>query len=341
MTKNDLIFSKKECTVLKGIAILTVILSHTCGVCRLFDGIPLLGNDLICSAICKAGMPLFLFISGYGLHASYIENGLKDYWKKKLISVLLPYFIIQAIAMIIHTARYGNDRSILYNISVLTGINADNSYDPTMWYISYILFWYLIFFISYIIGKGELISVLIIGLVSLAGFLYVPFYWGKNADYCIMTFFAGILTAWLGCAKKDTVSNSGTHNNNANFAGFLVILPAVAGYTILITFSRFSLISENLGSLMAMSAFIMLVKLIHRKYSFPVLSFIGDISFPLYLLEWKLIINNFIYDRFGIGFFTYVICFVLTVGLSVLLNRLFKKMTEFFKGFQIRDQKTR
>ncbi len=340
MNKEYLMLNKEECTILKGIAILTVILSHTSGVCRLFDGVPLLGNDLVCSAFCKAGMPLFLFISGYGLHISYTEHGLKDYWHRKLLSVFLPFVIIQAITMIIYTARYGNDRGILYNVSVLLGINADNSYDPTMWYISYIFFLYFIFYMSYLIGHGSFISILSIGFISLAGFLYVPFYWGRNADYCIMTFFAGTLTARLATGKTDKADGTGTVRRNAAAGIVAALLLASTGYTLLTVFSRLNLISENLGSLMAMGAFIILVKQVHTRYSFPVLSYIGGISFPLYLLEWKLLIRSPLYDRFGINFLTYAICFMFTIMLSMLLKHIFGQLTVFIKHWRLFDQKT-
>ena len=103
------LLNKNECTVLKGIAILTVILSHICGVCHLFDGIPVIGNEQICSALGEAGMPLFLFVSGYGLHISFQRHGMQGYWKKRFISVLIPYMAVQAVTMFIYFIIHGTD----------------------------------------------------------------------------------------------------------------------------------------------------------------------------------------------------------------------------------------
>lgn len=352
MTMSRELLSKNECTVLKGIAILTVILSHTCGVCHLFDGIPVIGNEQICSALCEAGMPLFLFVSGYGLHISFQHHGMQGYWKKRFISVLIPYMAVQAVTMFIYFIIHGADHSLIYNVSVLLGVNASNSYDPTMWYISYAFFWYLIFYISYMAGHGGLISVFITGTVSFMGFLYVPFYWGNNADYCILTFFAGVLAAWFysshirntECIAQDNIETDDPASEHGSahsrllilFTPLSALLLAAVGYTLMIKYHRLNIITENLGSLAAGAAFVILVKLLHKIYAFHILSFIGSISFPLYLLEWKLIITPGLYDILpdipALKYITYGVCFALTLVLSLLLNMAFRQLTSVTAG---------
>ena len=312
--------TKQETNILKGIGILSVILSHTSIMCReAAVTVPFFSNGTVCMAICEAGMSLFLFISGYGSHMSYKARGLENYIKNRFINVLVPYMIIQVISMAVAFFTTGLHGSLLFNLSQLVGINPTNLYDPTMWYISYALFWYVVFWIAYRIGKGSYVSQIMIGVVSIAGFLYVPWYWGNNADYCVLTFFAGVLTARL---SDSFVKIPGFAREKVSRI-ILCVLLAVAGYTLMIRFHRFSIWTENVGALMGMAAFILLIGLFRGRYGFHVLYFVGTISFWLYLLEWKLIIRTGIYNIWGCNYLTYILCFVCTVVLSYACARAY------------------
>ncbi len=319
---NNMFITKRESNILKGIGILSVILSHTSIMCReAAITVPVLNNGTMCMAICEAGMSLFLFISGYGLHMSYKARGLDGYIRGKLINVLIPYMLIQVIGMAAAFFTTGLHGGLFLNLSQLAGINSTNTYDPTMWYISYIIFWYIVFWIAYRIGKGSYVSLIIIGIVSVAGFLYVPWYWGNNADYCVMTFFFGVLTGFAGqemIGKKDAKLSIPSHVRLA--AG---VIFAVPGYTLMIRFHRMNIYTENLGALMGMGAFILLVVAFRDKYDFRILYFIGTISFWLYLLEWKLIVRSPLYNVAGLNAVTYVICLVITFAAAYVCYRLY------------------
>lgn len=321
--------TRRETNILKGIGILTVILSHTSIMCKeAFGSLPLLRNETACMALCEAGMSLFLFISGYGLHKSYTGKGLKGYIRGKLINVLIPYMAIQALCMLISVIKNGFHGSILFNLTQLIGINSTNLYDPTMWYISYIIFWYGVFWLAYKIGSGSYLSLAIIGLVSAAGFIYVPWYWGNNADYCIMTFFLGVLAGFI--EDKRLKSDKGELKMNPYVRTVICAILALAGYTLMIGFHRINIISENAGAFMGMAAFILLVRIFRDKYDFPVLYFTGTVSYMVYLLEWKLIICSGIYDIWGLSILTYAASFVITFALACLLTRGYARLRSGF-----------
>ena len=62
--------TREETTILKAIAIMTVIFTHANGK-QAFEGIPLLGNSRFTSELCMGGMSIFLILSGYGLKKYY------------------------------------------------------------------------------------------------------------------------------------------------------------------------------------------------------------------------------------------------------------------------------
>lgn len=68
-------------TAIKGFSILTVVWAHS-GARLGVGGIQF---------IAGIGVALFLICSGYGLEMSYQKNGLKGFWKKRLLGVCLPF----------------------------------------------------------------------------------------------------------------------------------------------------------------------------------------------------------------------------------------------------------
>ena len=70
-----LALSRDVSAMLKGIAILLVLLGHT-GVVRMGGA---------------GGVALFLIVSGYGLHCSWESGGPEGYWRKRAQKVWLPY----------------------------------------------------------------------------------------------------------------------------------------------------------------------------------------------------------------------------------------------------------
>ncbi len=320
------VLSKRETDVLKGIAILSVILSHTNFRCTgLLDPIPVLNIEGVPTAICEAGMSLFLFISGYGLQVSYGNKGLNGYWSSKIKKVLIPYIIVHVITVIIYffyhknaTMNAGVGR--IKNLMQLSGLDAMNQIDPSMWYISYILFWYFVFWFAHKIFGDSDRAILLVGIIALSGFVYVPWYWGANADYCIMTFFVGMLASGVENRFKCRLEKISTKK-----WCFICIVMLIIGYLITLHYHRVSVITENIGALLSMFSFILIVKLAGRVYNFPLLFFFGTISYWLYLLEWKILFTNIIYDNLGINYASYAISFAVTVFASFLCHKAYSK----------------
>lgn len=78
-------------TAIKGFSILTVVWAHS-GARLGVGGIQF---------IAGVGVALFLICSGYGLEMSYQKNGLKGFWKKRLLGVCLPFWIVELIGLLV------------------------------------------------------------------------------------------------------------------------------------------------------------------------------------------------------------------------------------------------
>ncbi len=84
----ELPFSKDFTTVIKGFAIAVVIYGHLGNLFHIRYLTPLGG----------IGVALFLIASGYGINESWKKNGPEHFWKKRMISVYIPYLIIELAA---------------------------------------------------------------------------------------------------------------------------------------------------------------------------------------------------------------------------------------------------
>ena len=78
-------------TAIKGFSILTVVWAHS-GAGLSVGGIQF---------IAGTGVALFLICSGYGLEISYEKNGLQGFWKKRLLGVCFPFWLIEVVGLLI------------------------------------------------------------------------------------------------------------------------------------------------------------------------------------------------------------------------------------------------
>lgn len=119
----------KDFTIaIKGFSILTVIWAHT-GAKFDAGGIQF---------IAGVGVALFLICSGYGLELSYEKNGLKNFWKKRILKVCIPFWIIELIGLILL-----NRWSLKGYILDMFFIKAATTYG---WFMRYIVICYILFF---------------------------------------------------------------------------------------------------------------------------------------------------------------------------------------------------
>jgi peptidoglycan/LPS O-acetylase OafA/YrhL len=129
--------NRKHTTILKAIAILMVIWGHV--------GARLNVNHL--QFIGGIGVSLFLICSGYGIFSSYkkdvrlygIENGLKDYWKKKIVKVVIPFWLVETVGLLVVGKL--NFTILIYDLLFIKPATAYG------WYMQYQIICYIIFWL--------------------------------------------------------------------------------------------------------------------------------------------------------------------------------------------------
>lgn len=136
--------TKQKTSIIKGIAILLVMLSH-CGLMECGGAI---------------GVDLFLIVSGFGIYISS-NKGIDNFWKKRVSSVYFPYLFTTLVFLIIRITL-GFRPTILEVLISILGLDFNLNVDPTMWYISYIFAMYVLAYFymkyentcSHVIGGG-------------------------------------------------------------------------------------------------------------------------------------------------------------------------------------------
>ena len=255
--------------ILKGIAILFVLLGHT--------------NYYIWGG--AGGVALFLILSGYGINLSCEKNGLKHYWKKRFNKVWLPYIIIgifDVLALRINT--------LPRVLTTITGLDFNLIADRTMWYISYIMLWYAVYYVlAFAFQKIRSAVIKSCGLVAglCAASLLIPYLsskgvWNYNAGAPIYACFFPLGVA-LSCLGRIKV------RENFKDIFWLIILFASSVYLFREYGNPYTTQMALAMAIQPMS-FLQFFKL-HGRVKRALLWF-GKYSYPIYLFE-----GLFLYTR--------------------------------------------
>lgn len=125
--------------VVRGLAILLVLVSHTLAAARSVDLVPhsFLGT-IFDHILGPFRMPLLVFISGFLLEHS-IRKGTKRYFDGKIRAVLWPFLIWTIIATVVLRESFSFDLII----------NSIQAAPNTIWYLQFLLFAYVGFFLIF------------------------------------------------------------------------------------------------------------------------------------------------------------------------------------------------
>lgn len=172
---------KNYTTAIKGFSILTVVWSHT-------------GSKLGVGGIqfiAGIGVSLFLICSGYGLEISYQKNGLQGFWKRRVLGVYLPFWVVELIGLFIT-----GDFSVKKYFLDVVFIQPATSYG---WFMSYIVICYLIFYGVKVFTHQERSLLVLVGVFALWFVLDSVFFAKTNMPALrarqMLSFPAGILLA--------------------------------------------------------------------------------------------------------------------------------------------------
>ncbi len=311
--------TREESTVLKAIAILTVVLVHAIGV-KAFESLPVLDHPKFAVLLCKTGMCIFLLLSGYGLFCSYEDKGLNNWWDSKVRKIFLPAVLVQVIWYLLTVAfSLVKEGTVSVSWETLFGdlfcLTPQNEIDGTMWYLSYLLFCYALFFVCFRFLPDK---VKFLGFV-VVWFILIPFAvkgW-ISGSYCISSFGIGVIWGKLAATGKIQL--------NAVWKVVISVICLIVAVFYFLYPDKTILVDNVAGNIIAMG-FIIFFSMV-KCDKLRLLQFIGKNSFFLYLLEGKTIFL-FPFSSFAPGLrpVLFVALLTVSIALAALLGNVNKKM---------------
>ena len=266
LDSKPLLFSlrRDESTMLKGIAILLVLLGHA--------EIITMGG--------AGGVALFLILSGYGLHSSCESRGLDAYWRKRIQKVWLPYFFVGLLDVFLFKVRTTGAL-----LCTLTGLDLGLIADLTMWYISYIFFWYLAYYAgAKLTGKLQgpyrrrlaLTCLLVLSCVPCL-YLARTGFWHRGSMSRAF-FFCFPLGVIMSCLREFRVSR------NLQISFWVAVLLGCSAYLCL-PYLHAQTLTYFTAMSMAGAAIAVLQLLPVGSLPKRLLLWVGEYSYPIYLFE--------------------------------------------------------
>lgn len=217
------------------------------------------------------GVALFLICSGFGLNESSKKKcGTWQYWYKRFITVIVPYSIFEVIT-------YWSQHQVNI-INLALDLFCIKSQYQFGWYLSYLMLWYLIF---YLLAKFELLKKYRLRLMSIISCVIFIFARPLIAEQAI-SFLIGIYIS----EKKNVIEGHVTWKNGLLF--FVCGVCALAFKQIPFFRESPKLIYKFLQLTIKLScaiAAIVISYLLCKKINMKIFLWLGRISFELYLVH--------------------------------------------------------
>ena len=280
---------------LKGFAILAVIFAHI-GYFLALDHrflFPL-------SVFAGVGVDLFLFVSGFGLAASACARGesVVQFYRRRLKKIYVPLWIVLAAFFVadyfILHKTYAWDYIARSLVGWFPSANLFSDVNSPLWYLSLILFYYLIF--PFFFSKRWLpFSALCIYALTYMLAWWVPEALRENMpvyELHMMAFPLGMFAAWLAQGRKSV----GVIQNTYRYYILLAALAAAVGYLAIYSGVGKGLWVEQ--SVNILTVLLIVALFVVKRFELRLLSLFGLLSFEVYLLHWPLMARYDIFFKF-------------------------------------------
>lgn len=297
----------------KGLAIILVLFHHLAGSSReiLWLHPFLIVGSLACS--------IFFFYSGYGMQSSFNKDVtyLKDYPKKRLLKVVVPFLVANLLFVLILSVF---DFINLDNIEIFLNIIGIQLIDPNKWYVIATIFLYIGFYCAHRYIKNKLFSVLVV-LISIL--LYGVVYKTIGAFFSMICFPLGMIFSYYEVTIKKFTSNNIKLLKTILFINILLFV-----YLFFIVYDMNNIFNTPLRAITVTLFDIIFVTLMIigvniKGFSNKILSHFGDLSMDLYFMHGLAIA---FYSKYFEGTFLSVMIYFI---LSYLISLVFKQLRNF------------
>lgn len=299
-------FVKENTFALKGVLSLIIMCSHLSYVEPL-----LLFN--IANKLGTSAVSLFLFISGFGLASSYVSKGkeyLSDFFTRRFWKVLKPLILVVLLYLLLQFLIVGGVR----HFSIEGLFHDGNTYLPNTWFVYTLLLHYLFFYLCFrLVHSSKIwIPIACIWLLSLG---FIAFAYIKGFQRCwwvtTLSFPTGVLYGQYKLKLLSIIRNTWTIL--LGMISVVVIILSKIEILLLIPYIIIPLVVVVIFSYLGII------------FTHPILSFLGSISYELYLLH-GIFINLFKSEAININSpFIYSLAVIITsISVAFLLHVISK-----------------
>lgn len=303
-TDNIFALTKQDTAVLKGIAIIAMLMHHLWG-CPPAGMEPYMGILVFLGSVGKVCVAIFLFCSGYGLSVGYrktIEDGnLKNEgWKgmakytlkflsKRFVKFYAGYWPIFLIFVPIGIFVFGRTLADAYgpNLNILKrfvfdvlAINGCPPYNITWWFNFIIISLYLLFPLFYHLIRIKPWIAIIVGFVIMQFSSYMPY---NPSDICIWQFPFVLGITWHYYEDRGTKIQQWITGHK--YIAIIVSLCVLCGLMVIRRFPiipHFSGIKVD-GFISCALAVCLITILRYLRYIMSIFAFLGKHSMNIYL----------------------------------------------------------
>ncbi len=311
---------------LKGIAIVLVIIGHLWYHVSESKAVPILGDYAVTA---------FLIISGFGMTISYTRKKLNNFFVLRFKRVVLPYWVVSILWLCMDWHILGKSYSVEQIIMTFLGLNFHptlSRIDYVRWFITLLLIWYSLFYISHSFTKQRRAISLLCFLGVVMAVLKIKHLFPLGFAHQILGFPIGCVIGYYIVPLRRFISETNT------LRLLSLVVPAFVAIEychVFVTGSGGGLLLGLIDILVTTAApyflFALLVLLLNvfNKVQSRFLSACGVLSYELYLLHCPLLVKYNVvfphFDTFAVAFTLYI-CIVIV--LSCVLKYLLKGMNK-------------
>ncbi len=327
-------FAPFKTAEMKGLAILAIIFSHI-GYFLSSD------KDFLwpMSVLAGVGVNLFLFLSGFGLTVSSLKTPLSvfSFYQKRLSKLFIPLWVVITIFFLLDyfVLKRGYPFTEIWKSYIGFYPLADlfKNLNSPLWYFTLILFYYLIFPLTFFRKIPYLSPLLILGISYYLLKTTLPFEINVDVFKLYKTHYAafpiGVLFAIL--IYDENLSHIKTWVKKififSNLKYLLVIIFGAA-------FSYFSIHSgvgeskniEQTISLITMFCIIFLF--VVKNFETKLLSLFGIYSYEIYLIHWPILSRYDYFYKYLPAWLATVLYLVLFLGIGYLFQKAINKISK-------------